>query len=69
MVIVPCPGQPIAGIFNEIYWPARVCPEETDVNGEVVLQETTSYKEPGNVNSVLPHSQNNNTGLDQRFSI
>lgn len=39
------------------------------MNGEVVLQETTSYKEPGNVNSVLPHSQNNNTGLDQRFSI
>lgn len=53
MVIIPCPRQTIARILGKRCQPTRHL-EETDMDDEGVVQETTSYKEPGHVDSVLP---------------
>lgn len=52
MVITPRPRQTIARILSERYWPTRIHLEKTDMDDEGLVQETTSYKEPGNVDSV-----------------
>lgn len=39
-------------------------------NDKAVIEETVSREEPENVDSVLPHPQNNkNTSIDQRFHM
>lgn len=52
MVTTPRPRQTVARILSERYWPTRIRLEETDMDDEGLVQETTSYKEPGNVDSV-----------------